>query len=92
MVEVSVPAAEGVGAVAGCDVLLELQQVVDADVIVEERGFDAQTFGGLKEGRLGGEAGRGGFVEEQADGRDTGGGAGTHVRGSVRRVRRRLRA
>jgi len=72
VIEVECVAAEGVVAVGWGDVLLKLRQVVDLQVIVEERGLNACAFAELRKGRLRCEAGGHGFGEDRSmDGLDS---------------------
>jgi len=66
--EIGIEAAEGIGRVAGSDVLLELKQVVEAHQVLEESRLDAQPLGRLKIGELVRKTGGRGFAEERLDG------------------------
>ncbi len=66
--EVSGPAAEGVVRVGHGNELLELEEVVEAERVVKERGTDAEAFAGLEEGGLADEAGGSGLDVEVFDG------------------------
>jgi hypothetical protein len=64
MAEIGIPAAEGIGCVAGSNELLELKQVVEAHQVFEESGLDAKTLGRLKICRLMSKTGGRSFAEE----------------------------
>ncbi len=65
MVEIAIPAAEGVLTAAGSDVLLQLGEVVEAETVLEESRAEMQTLGGLEVGGLVGQTGSGRIVEER---------------------------